>query len=60
MECKPVYMAIGNYYGAPYVQERDGKYFFCLDDWDGTSEVEVSKDFYAACVKEFASSKDSP
>lgn len=44
---------ISNYYGRPYVREANGKYFFCLDDWDRRKEIEVSYTFYTTWRKEF-------
>lgn len=43
----------GNYYGTPEVREEDGKFYFCLDNYDGVNECEVSKEFYEAFMNEF-------
>ena len=44
---------IGNYYGTPLCRERDGKFWFVLEDWSGEDKVEVSKMFFEAWVTEF-------
>ena len=48
-----VYAPVGNYYGGPSVWALQGKYYLSVDNWDGHPTVEVSREFYAAFVKEF-------
>jgi hypothetical protein len=45
----------GNYYGGPAVWEKDGKFFIGTEDYSGWHEVEISKEFFEAWVKEFKS-----
>jgi hypothetical protein len=44
---------ITNFYGSPGVFQRGDQYFLYLEDYEYTSEVLVSQDFYDAFVKEF-------
>lgn len=45
----------GNYYGCFMVKaEDDGKFYACIENYDGCHWNEISEQFYDACVKEFA------
>lgn len=42
---------ISNYYGKLWVQERDNKFYWSIDDWDGDSWFEITKELYDALIK---------
>jgi hypothetical protein len=46
---------VSNYYGTPFVHydEDNGKYYLELENYNGLDIVEISKEFYKACKKEF-------
>ncbi len=53
-EPRPVAVApIGNYEGTPYIQERDGKYFMCLQSRSDWACVEVGWDLFRAFSAQF-------
>lgn len=37
---------IGNYYGSLEVKESDGKYYWCIEDWDGKSWEQIPESLY--------------
>ena len=42
---------IGNYYGGLEVKEEDGKYFWGIENWDGTEFEEIPKYLYDSLIK---------
>ena len=42
---------IGNYYGGLEVKEEDRKFFWGIENWDGTSYEEIPKYLYDALIK---------
>lgn len=42
---------IENYYGGLYVQEKDGKFYWGIENWDGISFQDIPKELYDALVK---------
>lgn len=45
--------ALNHYYGSIYVEKIEDKYYMCMENYDEPSKVEISKEFYDACIKEF-------
>lgn len=46
---------LSNYYGSvEFVKQEDGKYYIELENYSKTNQVEISKEFYDAAVKEFS------
>lgn len=50
---RAIYTKLGNYYGRVYAEEREEKYWLCLDDYSSTNELEISKELFNALEKEF-------
>ena len=52
---KQINLPVSNYYGQPYVcyDPKDKKYYLILGDYSGDEKVEISKQFYNSCKKEF-------
>lgn len=44
---------LSNYYGTVCVESVNDRYYMTLDNYNGTNQVEVSKEFYDSFVKEF-------
>ena len=42
---------IGNYYGGLSIKEEDDKYYWGIEDWDGTYWVEIPKYLYDTLVQ---------
>jgi hypothetical protein len=42
---------IQNYYGSLEVMEKDGKYFWGIDDHDGIDYEEITKELYDSLIK---------
>lgn len=42
---------IGNYYGGLEVKERNGKYFWSIENYDGHDWEEITKELYDALIK---------
>ncbi len=42
---------IGNYYGSLELAERDGKYYWGIEDYDGTEYEEIPKYLADALIK---------
>ena len=46
-------LGLSNFYGEVVAKEKDGKYFLELDDYSGTSNVEISQELFEWIKKEF-------
>jgi len=42
---------IGNYYGGLEIKEEEGKYFWGIENYDGTDFEEIPKYLYDALIK---------
>lgn len=42
---------IGNYYGGLHVKKEEDKYYWGIEDWDGTHWKEITKKLYDSLVK---------
>lgn len=42
---------IGNYYGGLAVKEEDGKFFWGIENWDGTGWEEIPESLYRSLVE---------
>lgn len=42
---------IGNYYGGLSVVESDGSYFWAIENYDGWSPEEITKELYDSLIK---------
>lgn len=42
---------IGNHYGCLEVKEENGKFYWCIENWDGSHWEEIPKYLYDAMVK---------
>lgn len=42
---------IGNYYGGLEIKEEEGKYFWGIENWDGTEFEEIPKYLYDSLIK---------
>ena len=50
---KIIESGICNYYGEVVLNEHEGKYYLSLENYDGDSYYEVSKEFADMFIKEF-------
>jgi hypothetical protein len=46
-----IMFGIGNFYGGLEVKEEDGKYYWGIENWDGTEFEEIPKYLYDALIK---------
>lgn len=44
---------IENYYGVLEIFKKDGKFFYSLDDYSSTAEVEISEELYNLLKEQF-------
>ena len=42
---------IGNYYGCLNIKEKEGKYFWSIENWDGFVWQEIPKSLYDELIK---------
>jgi len=42
---------IGNYYGSLNVKEQDGKYWWGIENWNGTGWQEITKELFNALAE---------
>ena len=47
---------VGNYYGGLNVREVDGKYFWAIENYDGTDFEEIPKTLYDELLKHYEAS----
>jgi hypothetical protein len=47
---------VGNYYGGLNVKEVDGKYFWAIENYDGTDFEEIPKALYDELLKHYEAS----
>ncbi len=41
---------IGNYYGGLEVKEEDGKFYWSIENWDGSEWEEITETLYRALL----------
>lgn len=52
-KAKFISLGVENYYGSTEACEISGKYYIVLENWNGISYKEISKELFEAIVKEF-------
>ena len=50
---------IGNYYGGLAVKEEEERFYWGIENWDGTKWEEIPKELYDALVKYEAERKSA-